>query len=99
MDWTWDQIAFAVLACVEHDMDQLDTLARYLAPLVGAKIKDNAPTARQTRHQAVIEDLHQRRARTDAEYERRLMEEQILSVAAMGIDVEIIGPEVKATKG
>lgn len=91
-------MAFAVQGVLEVEHDRLDTMIRMLAPMMGAKIKDDS-TAREKRHRGVLEDQRQRRAATDQRVKRAIMEDTLASLANMGFEVEVTGPVRAPGKG
>lgn len=90
-------MAFAVQGCVEHEGDQLDTLYRVMAPLMGAKLKVTT-TARDARHLAVIEDARSRRAVDDAKQAQQIMEAALSDLSALGFEVEYVEPSKPAKR-
>lgn len=97
LSWTWEQISFAVQGVLEVEHDRLDTLVRTLAPIMGAKIKDDTP-ARDKRHRAVLEDQRARRAQNDLSVKRSMEEQALATIQGMGFEIETTGP-AKPGKG
>lgn len=89
LSWTWEQVGFAVLAVAEYEQDRLAIMARTLAPMISGKKPKDAPTPRQARHKAVLDDLRQRRA-VRPEEKQALLEATLADMAGM-FEVEIEG--------